>query len=155
MTYRAKFHFLVNRTGLYTFLSSKFPKIFFFGYLFAKKKKKGLNVSLASIRFGKIIFVTNKFQLTFVSCRTSGRIRGRDRWNMTNRVIIRFVEREIINKTILKPEVIKRFYESLGRSFIRVLKLSKDFNSLLLLVLWLEVYTRKHFTLMQHSSRNC
>lgn len=73
---------------------------------------------------------------------------------ITNRVIIYFIERKIINKTILKLEIVKRFYESLG-SFIRVLKLSKDFNSLLLLVLWLEVYTRKHFTLMQHSSRNC
>ena len=152
MTYRGKFHFLVNRTGLYTFYRSNFRKYFSSDIYSQKKKKKGLNVSFA---FGKVIFVTNKFQLTFVSCRTSGRIRGCDRWNMTNRVIIRFVEREIINKTILKLEVIKRFYESLGRSFIRVLKLSKDFNSLLLLVLWLEVYTRKHFTLMQHSSRNC
>lgn len=152
MTYRGKFHFLVNRTGLYTFYRANFRKYFSSDIYSQKKKKKGLNVSLA---FGKVIFVINKFQLTFVSCRTSGRIRGCDRWNMTNRVIIRFVEREIINKTILKPEVIKRFYESLGRSFIRVLKLSKDFNSLLLLVLWLEVYTRKHFTLMQHSSRNC
>lgn len=151
MTYRGKFHFLVNRTGLYTFYRANFRK-YFSSDIYSQKKKKGLNVSLA---FGKVIFVINKFQLTFVSCRTSGRIRGRDRWNMTNRVIIHFVEREIINKTILKPEVIKRFYESLGRSFIRVLKLSKDFNSLLLLVLWLEVYTRKHFTLMQHSSRNC